>query len=148
MITADLLRRWADRLCLLARGGRTETAQQLELASPLVHHKDHALVEPPPAGAARMRIFDDLATHTTLDFVDLELAPPGLTLADLQAQLGPGEPSVRVSPWSAHKQWFKIEVAGAPCTCDVFASFKDAPTATSRTTELMLRRNPSPARPR
>lgn len=145
MITPSTLRTWADRICQLATGGRAEAAQAIGLTS-LVEHKDYALVEPPPAGAERLRIFDDLATHTTLDHLDLELAAPGLTLEALQAAaLGPGETSVRVSAGRAHKRRFWITVDGAPCTCDVYASFKGEPIASSTTTAITLRRNPSPA---
>lgn len=134
MIDPSTLRTWADRLCQLASGGRAEAAQAIGCA----------LDDPQLPGVERLRIFDDLATHTTLDYLDLELAAPGLTLEELQAALGPGEPSVRVSARSPHKRRFWVTVEGAPCTCDVYATFKDEPTASSTTTAIMLRRNPSP----
>jgi len=145
VIDAAGLRRWAERLCELARGGRAEAARALELTARLDAHRDYALVEPPPAGATRLRIFDDLATHTTVDYIDVELAAPGPTLAQLQQALGDGQPAVRVSVTSPHKQWFRIELDGAPCTCDVFAVFDHKPGPTSTATAVTLRRNPSPS---
>ena len=145
MITAETLHRWAERLCFMTSGGRAEAAALLEVSPRLVDHPDFARVEPPPEGATRLRIFDDLATHTAIDYLDVELVPPGIPLAALEARFGPGEAAVRVSATSPYKQWFRVELEGAPGTCDVFASFPQKPTATSSTTSIMLRRNPSPA---
>jgi hypothetical protein len=144
MVTADTLRVWSERLCHLATGGRAAAAALLEVTAPLVDHRDFALV-PPPEGATRIRIFDDLSTHTTIDYIEVQLAPPGILLAALEATFGPGEPSVRVSATSPYKQWFRVELPGAPCTCDVFAEFPTRPSAASSTASIMLRRNPSPA---
>ena len=145
MITAASLRRWAEQICQLSTGGRAETATALGVTAAITAHRDYALVDPVPDGAKRMRIFDDLKTHSKLDYLDLELLPPGLTLEALQAELGPGRTSVRTSPYAPHDHWFEIQVDGAPGTCDVYASLKDPPTAASTSTMFRLRRNPSPA---
>lgn len=142
MITVDLLETWGHRLCTMASGGRAEGAALLELSPTLVAHADYAVVEPPPAGAKRVLIVDDVPGHTVVDHVEIELAPPALTLADIEAKFGAGKPSVRVSPTSAFKRSYHLDVPGAPNTCEMYATFATSPTSTTPATTISLRRNP------
>jgi hypothetical protein len=140
VITADTLHDWADAICRWTGGGRAEATAMVGGAL-RVERADHASVEPPPEGATRLRIYDDMATHSVLDYLDVELAAPGLSRAELEARFGPGELSPRVSATSPHKLRLRVDPDGTPCTCDVYAVFTDKPQADTRARTVTLRRN-------
>jgi hypothetical protein len=126
----------------MTSGGRAEGAALLGLSPTLVAHHDYAVVEPPPAGAKRVLIVDDVPGRTVVDHVEIELAPPALTLADLEVKFGAGKPSVRVSAASAFKRSYQLAVPGAPNTCELYAAFAASPTSATPATTITLRRNP------
>ena len=145
MITPQLLHTWAQGLCKLPNAGRADAAAMLALPGPIVQHTKFARVEPPPAGVVHLDIYDDPETHTKLRYIQIVLESPGLSLSALEAELGKSKTAVRFHPDSTYDQWFAITVAGAPCTCDVYATFPTEPAASSTATRLMLRYGPSPA---
>lgn len=147
MITPELLSHWAERIGYFPVGGPAELAQELELGPLVVSSPELAEVETPPAGVRRLRLFEDVGPHRSFDRIEVVLAPPGLSLGALEARFGPGEPLGPLSTGSGPRRMFTVWGVGAPCTCTVFVSFgaPTEPTAESRTTEIMLRRNPAPA---
>ena len=142
MITAELLETWGQRLCTMVSGGRAEGAALLAVSPTLEARKDYSLVQPPPDGAKSMMIVDDIPGHTVVDHVELELATPAITLAEIEAKFGAGQASVRVHATSAFKRWYHLEVAGAPNTCEMYASFASDPKPDTPATIVTLRRNP------
>ncbi len=131
-ITPELLLRWAQGLCNTANADRAAALALL------------ALPDPPPPDITRVKIDTDDKTQQ-LRYVAIDIAPPGLSLGALRAVLGPDRDYVRFHAKAPFDQWFPIKVPGAPCTCDVFATFPTKPSAESTSTQLMLRYGPSPA---
>lgn len=68
-------------------GGRAAAAALFQLSPTLDARKDYSLVR-----------------------------PPAVTLAEVEARFGAGQPSVRVHATSAFKRWYHLEVADAPNT--------------------------------
>lgn len=130
-ITPELLLHWAQGLCNMPNADR-DSALEL-IATPEL-----------PPDIRNFHISTDDKTHQ-LRHIEIEILAPGISLDALRAVLGPDRDYVRFHPNAPFDQWFPIKVSGAPCTCDVFATFPTKPSADSMSTKLMLRYGPSPA---
>jgi hypothetical protein len=71
----------------------------------------------------------------------LTAAPP--TRSDLDAMLGPGGDVVRVHFDQPYPVCYRVTVAGAPYTCDVFAYFAGPPDGQATAESLLFRRQVS-----
>jgi hypothetical protein len=63
--------------------------------------------------------------------------------SDLDAMLGPGGNVVRVHFDQPYPVCYRVTVAGAPYTCDVFAYFADPPDGQATAESLLFRRQVS-----
>jgi hypothetical protein len=139
-IDPDVLYAWSCEVCRRATLEPSEIGGLLGLPGTVTERgRDYLVLEPPPAGTKRVTIgrLDGAVLHVTL-----ELADPTLTRADLERRFGPGNAIPRIDVGRPHRLMFSVELAGAPYSCALFASFAEPPTAASIATTVMLRRDP------
>ena len=141
MITVETLRLWSERICGIAHGGRDVGARLFDITGPLAHDRDASSVTQLPPGVAAMRFYDDMETRSELVFVDVELAPPGITMASLVATFGEPRVMPRIHWDSPHQVIFHVTPASQPSSCDVIVKFDESPEDTSATRLVTLRRN-------
>lgn len=136
-IHAALLRVWAEKLCLMTSTDLRVIAEALGLDG-LVSEQGGATatVQPPLEGTTKLTLYKH-----TLGFVFIEISVSGrrLTRAQLDAHFGEGDEIPRVHPYNAQVIAYHVEIAGAPYTCAVFASFWDEPTSKAVAHQVMLR---------
>jgi hypothetical protein len=136
MISVDTLRLWSEQICAMASGGRDEAAK---LFGASMKEGDDA-VDPPPAGAIAIRVYDDITTHSQLAHVEIELAI-GISLSALSETFGAGSRMPRVHAGSPYRVSFHVERPTLPCSCDVIATFDEPPSHAAMTASITLRRN-------
>jgi hypothetical protein len=98
------------------------------------------LLEPPPPGTSRFAIAED---HGDVFTVRVMLTAARPTRSGLDAMLGPGGDVVRVHFDQPYPVCYRVTVADAPYTCDVFAYFADPPDARATAESLLFRRQVS-----
>ncbi len=131
---------WASALCSLPRGRAADAVSALNLAGALVQAIGYQLLEPPPPGTSRLEIAED---HEDVFTVRVRLTAPRPSRSDLDAMLGPGGNVPRVHFDQPYPVCYRVTVAGAPYSCDVFAYFADPPDGQATAESLLFRRQPS-----
>jgi hypothetical protein len=131
---------WANALCTLPHGRAGDAVAALGLAGTLADAIGQRLLEPPPPGTSRFAIAED---HGDVFTVRATLTAARPTRSDLDAMLGPGGDVVRVHFDQPYPVCYRVTVAGAPYTCDVFAYFADPPNAQATAESLLFRRQVS-----
>lgn len=139
-IDADLLRTWSETLCRIPVGDAGAVAAALGIVGRVSPQGDFATVEPPPPGASKLLIVKGDAS-TGIGHLDILLSGGALTRADLDARFGEGRLMPRVGAGRPYKVAYHVAVAGAPFTCELFASFAEQPTGITPATEVVLRRD-------
>jgi hypothetical protein len=139
-IDPDVVRAWCSELCRQATIEPTEVGRLLRMPGTAVERgRDYLVLEPAPAGTKRVMI----GRHDgALLYVTLELADRTMTRTDLERRFGLGHAIPRLDVGRAHRLRFCVELAGAPYSCALFASFAEPPVAASLATAVMLRRDP------
>jgi hypothetical protein len=128
VITPELLHGLAQRLSQFTGGNCAEAAVCLGLTVP-------------PNGALSAKFFDEPgSTSNAFFYVELELEPPGLTLAQLQPVFGPGRKLPRTGAFAAYNHVFDLDFAGAPSIAYVTATFRANPAQGAAATIVSLRR--------
>jgi hypothetical protein len=140
VITPELLHGWAQRLSHFTGGSCAEAAACLGVR--LVRDPSHesALLAVPPPGAVSAKLVDGPADVTDFFFVELELEPPGLTLAQLQPVLGPGRTLPRTGAFASYNHVFELDFAGSPSFAYVTATFRANPKQGASATTVSVRR--------
>jgi hypothetical protein len=128
---------WAGVLCELPRGGAGPAVTALGLAGTLAEAIGSVRLEPPPPGTTRFEVAESRGDVTS---VRVTLGIPVAGRADLDAMLGPGSDVPRVHYDQPYPVCYRVTVAGAPYTCDLFAEFDELPGPAQG---LMFRRQPS-----
>lgn len=152
-ITAEQLRTWSEQLCTLPPVDFAGALTALGIAGAIVDASDdYATVEPPPAGATRVGLTRENLGKNKANLGALEVMPAGaVTRAELDRRFGTGNALPRVDFDRDYVVGYRVEVAGAPFRCAVFASFSEEPTAASAVTKISLRRevvrSSGPAKP-
>ena len=131
---------WASALCTLPRGRAGDAVAALGLAGTLADSIGQRLLEPPPPGTSWFAVAEDHGDVFTVR-VTLTAAPP--TRSALDAMLGPGGDVVRVHFDQPYPVCYRVTVAGAPYTCDVFAYFAGPPDGQATAECLLFRRQVS-----
>ena len=131
---------WASALCALPRGRAADAVSALNLAGALTQAIGYQLLEPPPPGTSRLEVAED---HEDVFTVRATLTAPGPTRSDLDAMLGPGTNVVRVHFDQPYPVCYRVTVAGAPYSCDVFGYFADPPDDQATPQSLLFRRQVS-----
>ena len=72
--------------------------------------------------------------------LDITLAR-GVSRRDLDVTFGTGNALPRVGPGRPHRVAYHVAVAGAPCTCELFAQFEDVPDDSAIADTIVLRRD-------
>ncbi len=140
-ITGDQLRTWSEQLCTLPPVDFTAALAALGIAGSLVvKTSDYSIVEPPPAGASRIGLMRG-DNQGKLSSLEVMLDGKALTHAELDRRFGAGQPLPRVDYNRPYVVAYRVEVAGAPFSCAVLASFAEQPTAASVVTKVTLRRD-------
>ena len=142
-ITPDKLRAWAEQLCTLPPVDFQEALAALAIDGAIVPQSaDFAIVEPPPAGAARLGLTLENLGRNKGKLATIEVTPSGaITRAELDQRFGTANFLPRVDYNRPYVLNYRVEVPGAPFRCSVFASFTDEPNATSVATKIRLRRD-------
>ena len=140
MITPEFLHGWAQRLSHFNGGSCAEAAACLGVR--LVRDPSHesALLAVPPQGAVSAKLVDGPADSTDFFYLELQLEPPGLTLAQLQPVLGSGRTAPRTGAFAAYHHVFDLDFAGSPSLAYVTANFRTNPKQGAAATVVSLRR--------
>jgi hypothetical protein len=112
----------------------------LGLAGTLAQSIGCQRLDPPPPGTGRFEVAED---HGDVFTVRAALAAPGPSRSDLDALLGPGTNVVRVHFDQPYPVCYRVTVAGASYSCDVFAYFADPPDGQAPAESLLFRRQAS-----
>jgi hypothetical protein len=131
---------WASALCALPRGRAGDAVTALNLGGTLAAGIGYQLLDPPPPGTSRLEIAEE---HGDVCYVRVTLAGAGPSRPELDAMLGPGGDVVRVHFDQPYPVCYRVTVAGAPYSCDVFAYFADPPDGQATAQSLLLRRQAS-----
>lgn len=141
-MTSDELHELCARICRVTASDVVEVAAALGLPGDVVEDsRDIALLVPPTPGARRVVLGRYEGAFTDLGIV---LSSRALTLADLDRRFGPGERLPRRDPDRPYKIAYRVELAGAPFSCALYAVIADVtelPHARTVVTELNLRRD-------
>jgi len=142
-ITPDTLRAWSEQLCTLPPVDLAGALAALGIAGSLVSQSaDFSIVEPPPAGAARLGLTLENLGRNKGKLATVEITPSeAITRAELDQRFGTANFLPRVDYDRPYVLNYRVEVPGAPFRCSVFASFADEPSATSATNKIRLRRD-------
>jgi hypothetical protein len=128
---------WAAALCELPRSPAVAAVAALGLDGTLTEAAGGRRLEPPPPGTTRFQVAEpggDVA------HVELTVAVPTAGRADFDALLGAGTDVPRVHYDQPFPVCYRVTVAGAPYTCDVFAYFDRPPGDGGPAHSLLLRR--------
>jgi hypothetical protein len=131
---------WASALCALPRGRAADAVSALNLDGTLAEDIGYQVLDPPPPGTSRLEIAED---HQDVFTVRAQLTAPEPSRSDLDAMLGPGANVPRVHFDQPYPVCYRVAVAGAPYSCDVFAYFADPPDGQATPQSLLFRRQPS-----
>jgi hypothetical protein len=131
---------WASALCTLPRGRAEDAVSALDLDGALTQAIGYQLLDPPPPGTSRLEIAEDPQDVFT---VRVQLTAPRPSRSDLDAMLGPGGNVPRVHFDRPYPVCYRVTVAGAPYSCDVFAYFADPPDGQATAESLLFRRQAS-----
>jgi len=131
---------WASALCALPYGRAGDAVSALNLDGTLAPGPGYRRLSPPPPGTSRLEIAEE---HGDVCYVRVTLAGAGPSRAELDAMLGPGGDVVRVHFDQPYPVCYRVTVAGAPYSCDVFAYFADPTDGQARAQSLLLRRQAS-----
>ncbi|GAA0445626.1 hypothetical protein Acor_75840 [Acrocarpospora corrugata] len=145
-LDAGVLLSWAHTLCRLTMDDPALVAGALGLPGELVPRRGEIAVEPPPPGAAELLLSSRAGRFR---YVRVLPSSTALIRADLDALLGAGFVPPRVHWDSPHTRVYRVEVAGAPYSCEVAAEFyfTEEPKATATVLEVSLHRIPVFPRP-
>jgi hypothetical protein len=131
---------WANALCVLPRGPAGDAVAALNLTGTLAAGVSYQRLDPPPAGTSRLAIAEE---HGDARFVRVTLAGAGPSRSELDAMLGPGDDVVRVHFDQPYPVCYRVTVADAPYSCDVFAYFAGPPDGQATAESLLFRRQAS-----
>ncbi|WP_214110149.1 hypothetical protein [Acrocarpospora catenulata] len=140
-LDAGLLLEWAEMLCRFGSDDPTLVAPALGLPGELLPRRGEVALRPAPPGAAELVIG---SRDGRFRYVKIMLATTTIIRADLDARLGAGYIPPRLHWDSPHTLVYRVEVPGAPYSCDVAADFyfTEEPKATATVLEVTLRRIP------
>jgi hypothetical protein len=131
---------WATALCALPRGRAGDALAALNLEGTLAEHVGYRRLDPPPPGTSRLEIAEERGDAC---FVRVVLSGAGPSRSELDAMLGPGRDVVRVHFDQPYPVCYRVTVAAAPYSCDVFAYFAGPPDSQSTAQSLLFRRQAS-----
>lgn len=131
---------WASALCALPRGRAGDAVSALALDGTLAAGIGYRRLDPPPPGTSRLEVAEE---RGDVCYVRVTLAGAGPRRSELDALLGPGGDVVRVHFDQPYPVCYRVAVAGAPYSCDVFAYFADPPDGQATAQSLLLRRQAS-----
>jgi len=137
---ADVLQRWAERLCRSHGGSAAELIETLGLDRQLVQRGTVMELEPPPLGADKVMVSGGALG---LAHVDVRLPEGALTRAHLDARFGAGRTLPRVGAHHPQVIAYDVTVAGAPGRCTVFGHFRRGTNDAAPASAVVLRTEPA-----
>lgn len=138
-ITVERVAAWAEGICTAPTTSAAEIVPALGIPGTLATRFDTLYVEPTLHGTIEIQSIERGGVFARLD---MQLADPTLTHADLEGRFGPGRGGPRVNADSYYGLTFQVAVPGAPYGCAVFADFTTEPAGKTLVSGLSLRRQP------
>lgn len=135
---ADVLHRWAEKLCRTQGGAPAQLVQALGLPPDreLVPRGGAMDLEPAPLGADRVIV---TGGELGLANIDVRFAEGALTRANLDARFGTGRALPRIAAHHPQMIAYDVAVSGAPARCTVFGELRQGTGADAPVAGVMLR---------
>jgi hypothetical protein len=133
-----LLREWCERLCRLPATDPPLVVAALGItgcARPGL--RGVATIDPPPSGTTRCEVG---VVRGRFCYLRLIFATPVMARRMFEDAMGPGVPLRRLGHDPARSVAYRVVLDQAPFSCDLLASFAEAPTENSLVTGVTLRR--------
>jgi hypothetical protein len=143
-VTLDRLVRWSEQLCILPPLDYARAMAELGITGAITpRSRSYATVEPAPPGTKWLALALEHLGPNAGSLSGVELAPTAsITRGELDRELGAGEGAPVIDGGGEHEVGYRVEIAGAPYTCSVFARFPGVPSDDSPTGTVHLRRDP------
>ncbi|HEX2807485.1 MAG TPA: hypothetical protein VHN80_15070 [Kineosporiaceae bacterium] len=138
-IDVVLLREWCDQVCRLSATDVRDVVAALGLPDDLgTPARDVTELHPPPSGTTRCAVgtSDDHFWYLSLTFTT-----PTIARHTLEDAMGPGVLLRRIRSTRLHRVAYRVVIPDAPFSCDLVASFTEAPTDASLVAGVTLRRD-------
>lgn len=135
--SADVLRRWAEKLCATNRGTPAEIVAALGIGrdrETVARGSNVVELDPPPLGADKVMITGGEPSAAN---IDVRFTPGPLTRAHLDTVFGAGSAVPRVS--ATHPQSIAYEVRSGSGRCTVFGQFRQGSGPTDPVNAVVLR---------
>jgi hypothetical protein len=133
-----LLRDWCERVCRVPETDTPQVVAALGIdGTARTHSRDLTAIEPPPSGTTRCEVG---SVRGRFSYLRLVFATPAVPRHTLEDAMGPGQPLRPLGHDPTRRIAYRVVLPDAPFSCDLLASFADAPDDASLVTGVTLRR--------